>query len=231
MNIVGLALVLSIILAIVHFFSEKINITSKLWSSRAISFIAGISVTYAFLSLLPEAYETFEAQGKFIFIFIVVGFTMIHVVEKYIYKHHEQGHHIQHDLKEVHSIAFFIYYLLLGAILVELSRISSIQSILFFIPLLFYAGIGLVSMDKIHHKISKHSLAKFGLSLSPIIGVFLAESLLKSGIIFDALFALVIGAFIYIVLIDFIPRERKGSPVFFVIGVVFYTILISLLIL
>lgn len=231
MNIVILALIFGIILAITHFFSEKISIRHKIWHIRSISFVAGISVTYAFLSLLPEAYESFETQGKFIFIFIVLGFTLVHVAEKYVYKHHIQGHHIQHDLKEIHSIAFFLYYLLLGAILVNLSTIGFIQATLFFIPVLFYAGVGLVSMDKIHHKISKKGVAKFALSLSAIFGVLFAETLLNTGIFFDSLFALVIGAFIYIVLIDFIPREKRGEPVYFVLGVLVYTILISLLIL
>lgn len=231
MKLMSLALFFSFILATVHYLSEKINIKNETWHVRAISFVAGMSVTYAFLSLLPEAYESFEIHGKFVFIFIVVGFTLVHVTEKYLYKRQLQGHALKHKLKEVHSIAFFLYYLLLGAILVELSRLGTIQAILFFIPVLFYAAIGLVSMDKIHHKISKHSLARLVLSLPPIIGVLLADSFLKTGIFFDMLFALVIGAFIYIALIDFIPRKRNGEPAYFVLGVTSYTLLITLLLL
>lgn len=229
MKIVSLALFYAIILAATHFFSEKITIQNKLWHIRVISFVAGISVTYAFLALLPEAYKAFQTQGRLIFIFIIIGFTLVHVIEKYIYKQQERHAQLQHSLKEVHSIAFFIYYLLLGAILVELSRIGIIQSMLFFIPILFYSAVGLVSLDKIHHKVIQRGAFKFALSSSIIIGVLLADILLQTGFIFDALFALVIGAFIYVALIDFVPKEKKGEPVFFVIGVVIYSILIATL--
>lgn len=226
----GLALVFSIILAIVHFWSEKLNITNKLWNIRAVSFIAGISVTYAFLYLLPEAYQSFETQGKFVFIFIIMGFTLVHITEKYIYKH-QSSDRLLHSLKEVHSIAFFFYYLLLGAILVDIAYQGAVQATLFFIPLLFYGAVGFVSLDKIHRKVSERGPLKFALSLSAIIGVLISDLLLQTGVIFDAIFALVIGGFIYIALIDFVPRERRGEPAFFVLGVFIYTILISTLLL
>ncbi|OGD83409.1 hypothetical protein A3A54_01335 [Candidatus Curtissbacteria bacterium RIFCSPLOWO2_01_FULL_39_62] len=225
-----LALIYAIVLAIVHFFSEKINIENKIWHARAVSFVAGVVVTYAFLSLLPETYEAYEKLNRLIFIFIVAGFTTVHVTEKYLYKHLEKGKNLAHSLKEVHSGAFFIYYLLIGAILVDLSLRGNIQMTLFYLPILFYGAVGVVSLDKIHHKIIQSSPIRFALSVSTIIGVLIADLLLRTGLLFDALFAAVIGAFIYVALIDFVPRERRGDPIFFVMGVVFYTLLITLLV-
>ena len=106
---------------------------------------------------------------------------------------------------------------------------GSAQVILFYIPILFYGAVGLVSLDKIHHKISGHRLARIALSLSSIVGVIFADFLLNTEILFDMLFALVIGAFIYVALIDFIPREKRGEPIYFVLGVTLYTLLIILL--
>lgn len=227
----GLAFVFGLILAVVHFFNEKLNIENKIWHIRAVSFVAGLSVTYAFLSLLPEAYESFQTQGKLIFIFIIVGFTSVYLTEKYIYKHQEKQAVLSSKLKEVHSIAFFFYYLLLGTILVDLSKIGNLQATLFFIPVLFYSAVGLVSLDKIHKKVIESRTIKFALSLSTIIGVLLSDVLLKTGAIFNSIFAFVIGAFIYIALIDFVPREKQGDPVYFAAGVIIYTIAIAALIL
>lgn len=225
------ALIFAIVLATVHFFSEKMNITNKLWHTRAISFVAGISVTYVFLSLLPETYQAFEKFDRVVFIFIVFGFTAVHITEKYLYKHLEKGKNLSHSLKEVHSIAFFIYYLLVGTVLVDLSQRGFVQMTLFFIPILFYGAVGLVSLDKIHKTVIQISPLRFALSISTIIGVLIADLLLKTGIIFDAIFASVIGVFIYVALIDFVPREKSGEPAFFVLGVIVYTILIATLIL
>ncbi len=223
----SLALIYATVLAIVHFFSEKINIQNKIWHTRAVSFVAGIVVTYAFLSLLPETYEAYEKLDRLIFTFIVLGFTAVHVTEKYLYNHLEKGKILSHSLKEVHSIAFFIYYLLLGTILVDLSKRGFVQMTLFYIPILFYGAVGIVSLDKINKKFTHISPIRFALSTATIIGVLIADFLLKTGIVFDAIFALVVGAFIYVALIDFVPREKKGEPAFFVLGVLIYTILIS----
>ena len=225
-----MAFAFSIILALVHFFNEKITISNKLLRSRVISFVAGISVTYAFLELLPQAYKSFERLGKPIFVFIILGLTLVHVVEKYFYQNEHRKEELRHDLKEIHSIVFFIYYLFLGVILVELSQRGAVQATLFFIPLLFYAGIGLVALEKIHEKITGKNLAKIVLSISTIIGVVIAPYFLQSRIFFDALFGVVIGGFIYIALIDFVPKEKEGDPFYFVAGVVIYTMLLLILI-
>ena len=226
-----LAIVFSTILALVHFFSHKIEIKSKLWNTRLISFVAGISVTYVFLSLLPEAYGSFERFDRLIFVFIVAGFTAVHVAEKYFYKNSHRKSELQLNLKEVHSASFFLYYFLLGTILVDLSSQGPIRATLFFIPILFYAAVGLVSLNKIHTKVVGSKLFKAILSTSTIAGALLAEFLFSTRIIFDTLFAFVIGAFIYIALIDFIPKEKNGNPLFFTIGTIIYTILITTLVL
>lgn len=226
-----LAFIFGIILAIIHFFNEKINISNKLWRIRAVSFVAGVSVTYAFLELLPEAYKSFERLDRLLFIFIIMGFSMVHVIEKYFYKERHRQEELLHNLKELHSVSFFIYYFLLGVVLVDLSERGLVQAILFFFPIIFYAGVGVVAREKIHKKMTDLSLVKLGLSASTMIGVLIAPLLLNTRIVFDILFALIIGMFIYIALIDFMPREKEGEPIYFTAGVFLYTVLIALLIL
>ena len=55
-----LPIVFSLILGATHFWNEKIQIKQDYLRVRFTSFVAGISVTYVFLNLLPEVYRGFE---------------------------------------------------------------------------------------------------------------------------------------------------------------------------
>ena len=80
-----LPIVFSLILGVTHFWNEKIQIRQEYVRIRFISFIAGTSVTYVFLNLLPEVYRGFELFDQLIFISLLAGFSVAHLIEKYIY--------------------------------------------------------------------------------------------------------------------------------------------------
>jgi zinc transporter ZupT len=221
-----LPIIFSFILAATHFWNEKIQIHQEHVRTRIISFVAGISVTYVFLNLLPEVYGGFELFDQLIFIFPLAGFSTAHLAEKYIYQH-SAPQTLKEKLSGVHSIAFFFYHFFLGVILVKLSQISNLDAVLFFLPVVFYAAVGLVSLEKIHSKVWERFSIKFLLSLSTLFGALLAERLISFEQAFDILFGFIIGVFLYIVLIDFVPKEAKGRPEYFALGVAIYTLIIS----
>ena len=220
-----LPIVYSVILGVIHFFNEKIQIHQEYIRIRVISFIAGISVTYMFLTLLPEIYRGFEIFDRVIFISLLAGFTISHVTEKYIYQH-SAPHALKERLSVVHSMAFFLYYFFIGVILVKLNETSSLISVLFFLPVMFYSAVGILSLEKIHSKIWERPVVKLLLSLSTLIGVLFADLLLGFDAVFNLLFAFVVGTFLYTALIDFVPREAKGKPEYFTLGVLIYTLVI-----
>ena len=220
-----LPIIFSLILVATHFWNEKIQIRKEYARVRVISFVAGISVTYVFLGLLPEVYRGFELLDRLIFISLLAGFSVAHLVEKYIYQH-SAPQTLKERLGGIHSTAFFFYHFFIGVILVRLNQMSKLDSVLFFLPVLFYSAVGLISLEKIHSKIWERPSLKFLLSLSTLFGVFLAESLISFEHTFNILFGFIIGVFLYIVLIDFVPREARGRPEYFALGVFTYTLII-----
>lgn len=220
-----LPIIFSLILGATHFWNENIQIKQDYVRVRFISFIAGISVTYVFLNLLPEVYQGFEVFNRFIFVSLLAGFTLAHLVEKYVYQH-SAPQTLKERLGSVHSIAFFVYHLLIGVILVKLNKTDSLNSVLFFLPILFYSAVGIVALEKIHSKVWERPLVKFILSASTLLGVLIADFLLGFNTFFNLLFGFIVGIFLYISLIDFIPREAKGRPEYFALGVLTYTLII-----
>ncbi|MCH7541986.1 hypothetical protein IH981_04410 [Patescibacteria group bacterium] len=220
-----LPIIFSLILGATHFWNENIQIKQDYVRVRFISFVAGISVTYVFLNLLPEVYQGFEIFNRFIFISLLAGFTLAHLVEKYVYQH-SAPQTLKERLGSVHSIAFFVYHFLIGVILVKLNKTDNLNSVLFFLPILFYSAVGVVALEKIHSKVWERPLVKFILSASTLLGVLIADFLLGFNTFFNLLFGFIVGIFLYISLIDFIPREAKGRPEYFALGVLTYTLII-----
>ena len=122
------ALVLGIILGIIHFYSEKLKLPDGANRYRVISFAAGISIAYLFLNLLPHTYEAAAHLKNFVFVFLLLGFVLFHLAEKFIYKHADQKK-LARELKEVHSISFFFYYFIIGIVLYDKVLTSQLEGI------------------------------------------------------------------------------------------------------
>jgi hypothetical protein len=82
-----LALALAFLLGFLHFFSDMIRFSEDERKYRIISFAAGISISYLFLDLLPHTYEAAIHLREWVFVFLLLGFALFHLVEKYIYQH------------------------------------------------------------------------------------------------------------------------------------------------
>ena len=220
-----LPIIFSLILGATHFWNEKIQIKQENLRIRLVSFVAGTAVTYVFLVLLPEVFEGFVLLDRFIFVTPLLGFVAAYLVEKYIYQH-ASPQTLKERLVSLHSAAFFTYYLLIGVILVKLDKISNLNAFLFFLPILSYSAVGLIALEQIHSKVRDKFLVKLLLSSSVLIGVLIADFLLGIEPAFNLLFGFIVGIFLYLALIDFVPREAKGRPEYFALGVLVYTLII-----
>jgi hypothetical protein len=96
-----IALVFGVFLGLVHFFSESLNPPHGRARYRVVSLAAGISIAYLFLHLLPETYEAATHLRQWVFVFLLLGFSGFHLVEKLIYQHADRTRLLR-DLKEVH---------------------------------------------------------------------------------------------------------------------------------
>ncbi|UCE42895.1 MAG: hypothetical protein JSV17_08075 [Candidatus Aminicenantes bacterium] len=233
MNTINIfALSLGIILGIIHFYSEKLKLPDGANRYRVISFAAGISIAYLFLNLLPHTYAAADHLKNFVFVFLLLGFVLFHLAEKFIYKHADQKK-LARELKEVHSISFFFYYFMIGIVLYDKVLTSQLEGILFFIPIGLHASLSTASLSQIHGDIREGFGTKILLSLSTILGVIFALLVSVPNILDNILVSMIAGILLYIIVKEFLPEKEKGQPMFFLSGILvfigFYILIESIL--
>jgi hypothetical protein len=211
------------IIGIAHYFSELFCLKCEKYRGMIISFSAGISITYIFLHLLPEFVAA--KMNRWIFLSILFGFVIFHIVEKYLYQHSPEDKLLK-ELAIEDSITSFIYHFIIGVILVSFVNQGIKQGILFFIPVLFYTSVSTLPVD-----MTKSKIIKAILSISTLLGILFAKFIYPdiNSVLYYSLLGLIIGTLLFTVTRHSIPKLREGKPFFFVIGVIIYTMLIYLL--
>jgi len=215
------ALGLGLLLGIIHYFSENIRPKNALKEYRLISFAAGISISYLFLDLLPHTYEAAIHLNEWIFVFLLLGFSLFHLMEKFIYKHADQDK-LARELKEIHSVTFFVYYFLIGIVLKDKLQTSFFDGIFFLIPVSLHAALSTASLSRIHGEIRESMWIKLILSFSTFLGVLFAILFLIPIVINNILISLIAGILLYIIIKEFLPEKEKGQPMFFVLGILMF---------
>ena len=132
------------------------------------------------------------------------------------------------NLKLEHSLSFFVYHFVGGIILVSLINTNILAGLLFFIPMFSYTAISSISMNFIHRDVKDNIMIKTILSLSSLLGVAFAMLINIPPFIYYGLMGFMIGSLLYIIIMDSIPKEKEGNPLFFVIGILFYIIIITM---
>ncbi len=222
-----IAIFFGILVALVHYYSQRVHKYHS-YHNELLSFAAGISLTYLLLFLLPELYEGVAQLHKLLFLFVLFGAVLFHVVEKYIYQHKKSKQLIA-DLSAMHAISFFIYHFLMGVVIVNLLNRDFTLGLLFFIPILTYSAIGQVSLKEIHAKVTEKKMVRFFLAASTLIGIIEAIIIQINPKLFYALLGFVAGAMLYHIMRESIPSEKEGNALFFLLGSIIYTILIVII--
>jgi hypothetical protein len=222
-----LAIVFGIIILVAHYFSEIIDIRYTKDRMKNISFSAGIFITFLFLELFPMLFQQSFSLTQASLIFMLLGFTLFHVIQKYEYQHISRKR-MRGEIKELHSIAFFIYHFVIGMILVAVTQLSAVKGLLFLIAVFTFTVISSISLKEIHPAIKERARNKIVLSSSTFLGVILASIFPIAGMLYAALIGIVAGTLFFIVMEESIPREREGEPLFFLYGIVVYALVIAI---
>lgn len=220
---VSIAIIFGIVLSIAHYLSEDFHLHKHKY--KVISFGAGIMLAYLILELLPRLYISLTFLNNSLFLFVLVGFSSLHLLEKYIYQHTSRKKRLT-KLKEAHSAIFFFYYIIIGIILSDITNKNLIEGTLFFVPLVFHTTLGSLSLNELHHTIKKNLPLKIFLSASPLIGILMATYINIPVPVNHALLGLISGALLFIITREVIPKESKGNPLDFLLGLAVYTIMI-----
>ena len=227
-----LGVILSFFIALANYIGETLSLGrfSKYKTSIA-SLVAGISVTYIFLHLLPELYEVVPSLNKSLFVFILLGFTIFHLTERLIYQLVKRKK-ITEPIKLNHAFGLLLYDMSIGIILVNFMKASPIEGFLFFIPVFSHAALSNLSLHKIHglhhnkEQKLRNKIARFLLAGGTIYGSLLATFSTVQPKVQHTLIGLVAGILLYVVIRETIPKDKEGNPLMFIVGVLLYSSLI-----
>ena len=100
------------------------------------------------------------------------------------------------------------------------------EGILFFIPVLLYTSVDTIPVDRASSKITKAILA-FSTLLGILFSTFLYKTMSNS--VYLVLLGFIIGALTFTVTRHSIPDGKQGRPLFFIFGVIIYSIILLLL--
>jgi len=223
------AFALAIILALVHFFSEEHGRHAEKFYIQLISFSAGLFLGIIFLYLLPEFFRGGLFLGENIYILLLAGFVFFHLGEKYVYQHIRNRKELMQDIASLHAVGFFTEHFIIGITLFLAFKIEgSVSGFLLFLPLLLHSFSSSISLNHIDSHFKRKSISGILLPLSPFFGVCVAYFLQFSYVFYYALFSPVLGAMLYIAIRDMLPKKEEGNQLFFIAGVLFSILSITL---
>lgn len=208
-------IILALIITIVHYFSDKFSHILEKFHFKIASFSAGVLLAIIFLDLFPEVVKGIAYVN--IFFIILVGFCVFHIAEKYLYQHVKNKDVLMENLAALHIVGFFINHFIVGVVLVLTFSISKTLSFLLFIPFLLHTLSSALSLKHIDERTNTLT-ARVILSLSTFLGVILAQFLQFNQDVFYIILSFSIGALLYIVIRDLLPKEEEGKPVYFIFG-------------
>ena len=221
-----IVILLGLLMGLAHYFSEEILRKFKSHKWAFLSFSAGISITYIFLSLFPRFVSGVSKENKFLFLSILLGFVIFHVIEKYIYKQKLTEYKRLKEVAIEDSIISFIYHFIIGMMIVNFFNHSFFEGVLFFIPVMLYTSVDTIPVDR-----TKSNIMKVILGFSTLLGILFSTFVYKNidFRIYLVLLGFIIGVLTFTVTRHSIPSGKKGSPLFFLFGVIIYSTIILLL--
>src|SRR3989338_1774551 len=220
-----LSLILGGILSLADYVTEHTIPKSASSNHKLVSFSAGVAVSYIILSLFPEISSYALIDGKQIFIYALLGFVILNLIEQYVYKGVGKLKNLPKYHKKVRIAYFFVYNLFVGVVLVSFASRGLAQTILFFIAFFLYMVVEMIPQG---FEFQSKILGAF-YSISPLIGTLIGAYYIDyTDPLFGKLTSFVTGTLLYIVIREFLPTDKAEKPFYFTVGVIFYALVILL---
>ncbi|MBI2542076.1 hypothetical protein HYV80_05190 [Candidatus Woesearchaeota archaeon] len=218
-----LSLILAGILSFADYITENIFSKKLRKNQKLISFAAGVAVSYIILSLLPEISSYSLIDGKKLFLFVLFGFASLNLIEQYMYREIGKLTSSFRYHRIIHIIYYFIYNFFIGLVLVTFALKGMIQVLIFFVPFLLYIIVELLPQEFEF----RNSTFKIFYSLAPLFGAIIGiNSIEFIGSAFGELISFISGTLLYIVIRESLPSDEAEKPLYFIIGILSYTLII-----
>jgi len=217
-----IAILFSILIAATYYYSNKVDLKPKRYYHKVVSFSAGVSVTYLLLELIPVFTAAALAINRLLFLAVLFGFIIHHLIEKEIYQH-TKGHELRKDLGIEENVFGFVYHIILGIVMVTFLDQNPLKGVLFFITVLSFVFVSTLPTST--HR--SRNLSIF-LASATLIGTLFASFvwLVRPPWLETLLVGFATGVMIFTIIRHHIPFGRRGRIGYFTIGFLIYTGLI-----
>lgn len=212
----SLALILAFILSLVNFISDRTASLLEEYHEDLLSFSGGLLIGIIFMFLLPEVIKGNRYIN--IFLLMLLGFTLFHLAEKFLYQNVLNKKNLIEDLTYIHAAGFFLNHFMLGFILFLFARQDINLGFLLFIPILLHIISSSISLEHIDEKL-KSNLTRILLVFSTFLGALAANYLKINDVLLYSVFSFSLGAVLYISTRD-ILSVKKGATKTFLLGIV-----------
>ncbi len=215
--VLALAITFGIIAFVVSYLGEHLHIDNTESRHQARSFGVGFVITYIFLELIPHSIPD-NGDTDLFFFFILLGFVIFHLLEKYIYQH-AKGKTLRKELREEHMAVFSLYHILVGMSVMFFLQRNIVEGIFFFIPLVLHDVLSSASIKYMYTPMKRRKLFKFIFSATTLVGIFIGYYTSFSLMFYQGLIGLMAGSLLHVVVRDVVPDKKEGVALFFVLGV------------
>lgn len=208
-----LPLILAATLSVLSYLSVDVIGRLERIHSVLASLSAGILVSIIFVSLLPIFSRA--AIKIDLYIVLLVGFVAFNLLEKFTYQRAAEKD-LKSRLSVEQFVGFAIDHLVIGLSLVLVFLLDSVRALLVItVPFLIHIFATAHPISHVWRGARLGVGAEVALSLMPFAGAVLAT--LLAGFVSNlyAAFAFVLGALMFLVIRDVVPKEREGKPAVF----------------
>ncbi|XKE95595.1 hypothetical protein LG326_04455 [Metaplanococcus flavidus] len=243
---VWLSLFIIICFVLIHIFTNYIKFLSQKPKKRLMSLVSGGSIAYVFLHLVPELthYQEVAEEASLpkwmenidyvTYIATLAGLSLFYAINQLSEKsqeHNKRQKNMTRPSKDIFILeisAFAMYNMLIGYLLVELSGDHALDYIIYFIVFSFH----FIANNRILHLTHEDLYTKTGryiLAASVFIGWLIYQLTPTSDLAIAFFSAFLTGGVVLNILNDELPDEKNNSFPSFILGLIFITVLLQLI--
>ncbi len=211
-----IALILfALLLSSIHLKSKKLSALIERAHINWLSLGGGSLLATIFLVFLPHVVH--DQSNLHVYPLMLIGFASFFLSEKYLYQHVKDETTLEEDIYHLHVIGFFIDHSVKGFVLVAIINLRPILGFLTVLPFLIHTLASTIAMENLH-QISGSTFDKYLLSSSILIGTLAGVLIEISKVHERAVLAFALGILLFLVSRDVLPKDKEGSPLYFVLG-------------
>ena len=207
----------AVAMAFFHVLGERFSEHIERFHIELLSFGAGLMVGTFFLEILPQITDGETYLNHFVYVTFLVGFVLVHVLEKLVYQHAAGKSEFDKDVTRFEAAGLVAYGLLVGVVITVFFEAYGDLAYLILTPFFVRAFALSVYSKHINEKIGSRS-NRLLQSAGPIVGTFFGLILIANKTQLFLVFSMTMGFILYIVIRDMIPIGKEGKPIYFIAG-------------